>query len=202
MPVPTGWHFILATPVIQSTQKHRCYFVERKSVMNWSVRSLAIASLFVIAACSGGAPPVPISGAAPQGADSLHPSAFNEVLKANGIDVKKQACLGHTSGTTTITAKGHASGPYSGTFTLSGQWSFTKVGSVSIYTFAETFKIAGAHPITGTITTNGSPKLKITCKTFGPVTSSKDLVFHLGTATGPATTNRLANHSSLLEQMH
>lgn len=170
--------------------------------MNWSVRSLAITSLFAIAACSSGTSAVPISRAAPQGADSLHPSAFNEVLKANGISVKNQACLGHTSGTTTITAKGHASGPYSGPFTLSGQWSFTKVGSVSIYTFAETYKIAGAHPITGTVTSNGSPKLRATCKTFGPVTNTKDLVFHLGTATGPVTTSRLANHSSLLEHMH
>jgi hypothetical protein len=171
--------------------------------MKFSVRPLTVAfSICALAACSGGSPVPVTSGAGTQSVDVVHPSAVTEVFKAGKIAVKKRTCVGHSSGTATFSAKGHASGRYSGSFKLSGQWSFTKLGSVSIFTFAESFEITGAHRINGTITTKGSPHLKATCKTFGPVTNPKDLVYHLGTATGPATMNQLKNGSSLKQQMH
>jgi hypothetical protein len=105
------------------------------------------------------------------------------------------------SGGATFTAKGTASGPYKGKLTLSGQWSFFKVSGQSLWTFAETFKITGAHPADGTVTGNGTDNTAA-CKTFGPVSSLTVLQYHLGSASGAATTNLLKKGGNLLQRLH
>ncbi|MEO7202232.1 MAG: hypothetical protein ABIZ82_06530 [Candidatus Tumulicola sp.] len=115
------------------------------------------------------------------------------------MTVQKQSCISGT-GTATFHAKGTAKGPNPGTITAKGEWNFFIVGGQTTWTFAETFKISGKHPADGTITGNGNGKTA-TCTTVGPVTKSDVLEYHLGTASGSATTNRLKNGGSMLERL-
>jgi hypothetical protein len=163
---------------------------------------LLVSPAFAFAGCSGGTPsnPGPFSSTQ-QAENSLPAASFGEVLKASGIAVKKGVCIPGQSGNATFTAKGTASGPYKGTFTVSGQWSFVKISGQSLWTFAETFKITGAHPADGTVTGNGTDNTAA-CKTFGPVSSLTVLQYHLGSASGAATTNLLKKGGNLLQRLH
>ncbi len=153
------------------------------------------------AGCSGGTPSAPaLSSASPQRDDRVGAS-FGEVFKAARIVVKKQSCIPGQSGEATFRAKGTASGPVNGKFVASGQWSFYSASGQSLWTFAETFKITGRRPADGTITGNGT-HIIATCKTFGPVSSLKELRYHLGMASGAATTDRLKNGGKFIQKLH
>ncbi len=159
-------------------------------------------AILALADCSGGTPSAPaLSSTSPQGNDYVRALSFGEVFNAARIVVKKQSCMGRRSGEATFSAKGKASGPITGKLVASGQWSFYRVAGQTLWTFAETFKITGRRPADGTVTGNGT-KIIATCKTFGPVNSLKDLQYHLGTASGAATTNLMKNGGTLIQRLH
>lgn len=122
-----------------------------------------------------------------------------EILKARTVSVKVQECASG-AGEATFTAKGKAKGRYRGKFTLSGAWNFVNVSGVSFWTFAETFKIKGKHPITGSSEGSNSDAIA-TCKTFGPVNNDKDLMYELGVKSGAATTTLIKNGAGLLQRL-
>lgn len=156
----------------------------------------------VLAGCSSATPSAPaLLPRGPQRDDRIGAASFGEVFKASGIVVKTQSCIAGQSGVATFSARGKASGPYRGTFVASGQFSFSRAGGQTLWTFAETFKIRGSRSADGTITGNGT-HVTATCKTFGPVNGLNDLTYHLGPASGAATTNRLNNGGSLLQRLH
>jgi hypothetical protein len=162
---------------------------------------VACAVLF-FAGCSTVTPSAPAFVAAgPQGNSRVAAAPLGEVFTAGRIVVKKRSCIAGQSGEATFSAKGHAGGPYAGDFVASGQWNFYRIGSQSLWTFAETFKIAGRRRADGTVTGNGADIIA-TCKTFGPVSSLKDLKYHLGTASGAATTNLMKNGGKLVQRLH
>jgi hypothetical protein len=162
---------------------------------------VAAYTVFALAGCSGGTPSAPpLSSVAPQG--GAHADAFliAEVLKARRIVVKVQSCISGSGGAT-FTVKGKAKGPFRGKFVAKGQWGFYSIGGQTLWTFAETFRIKGAHRADGTITGSGTDSIA-KCKTFGPVSNLKDLQYHLGTKSGAATTNLLKNGGKLLQRLH
>ncbi len=159
-------------------------------------------AVLAFAGCSGGTPSAPaLSSASSQGDDHVGALSFGEVFKARRIVVKKQSCIASQSGEATFSAKGTASGPFRGKFVASGQWNFYSVGGQTQWTFAETFKITGQRPADGTVTGNGS-HIIATCKTFGPVSSLKELQYHLGMASGAATTNLMKNGGKFIQRLH
>ena len=123
-----------------------------------------------------------------------------ETLTASRVVVKVQSCASG-AGNATFTAKGKAKGRVRGKFALKGSWNFYDVSGAMFWTFAETFTIKGTHPMDGTITGSGSNALA-KCKSFGPAGNTTDLTYHLGTASGAATTNLIKNGAMLLEQLH
>jgi hypothetical protein len=152
--------------------------------------------------CAGGTPFAPSAlPIAARAENSVHAASFGELFKASGIVVKKGTCIQGQSGNATFKANGTASGPHKGKFAATGQWSFFKVSGQNLWTFAETFKITGAHPADGTVTGNGMGNTA-TCTTFGPVSSLGALQYHLGMASGAATTNLMKNGSNLLQRLH
>jgi hypothetical protein len=167
-----------------------------------SSKFFVVYALFALAGCGGGTPSATaLSPAGLQGDGGVSAATFGEVFKSKSIVVKQQSCISGQSGVATFKVKGNAGGPFRGTFTASGQWSFAIVGGQSIWTFAETFKIAGGHPADGTITGNGMGTTA-KCKTFGPVSALTDLQYKLGMASGAATTNLMKNRGSLLQRLH
>ncbi len=170
--------------------------------MKSRIYTLFACALLALAGCSVGAPSAPaLSSTSRQGDDHVGALSFGEVFKAARIVVKKQSCMGRRSGEATFSAKGNASGPITGKFLASGQWSFYRVGGQSLWTFAETFKLTGRHPADGTVTGNGT-KIIATCKTFGPVNNLKELHYHLGTASGAATVNLMKNRGTFAQTLH
>jgi hypothetical protein len=158
-------------------------------------------AVLLFAGCSTGTPSAPaLFPGGPQG-DRVGAPSLGEVFKAGRIVVKKQSCIAGQSGEATFSAKGNASGPYEGDFVASGQWNFYRVGGQSLWTFAETFKITGRRRADGTVTGNGTNRIA-TCKTFGPVSTLKELKYHLGTASGAATTNLMKNGVKLIQHLH
>jgi hypothetical protein len=156
----------------------------------------------LITGCSTGAPSAtaPVPGG-PQGNNLVAAAPLGEVFTAGRIIVKKRSCIAGQSGEATFSAKGKASGPYGGDFVASGQWNFYRIGGQSLWTFAETFKITGRSRADGTVTGNGTDNIAA-CKTFGPVSSLKDLKYHLATASGAATTNLMKNGGKLIQRLH
>jgi hypothetical protein len=152
--------------------------------------------------CAGGSPFAPgaLSNAS-RAENSVRAAALGELLKASRIAVKTGSCIQGQSGNATFTANGTASGPHNGKLAAKGQWSFFKVSGQNLWTFAETFKITGAHPADGTVTGDGKGNTA-TCKTFGPVSSLSVLHYHLGSASGAATTNLMKNGGNLLQRLH
>jgi hypothetical protein len=164
--------------------------------------SFVVSAALAFGGCSGGMPVAPgafSSVARPE--NPLRAASFGEVLKSSKVVVKKGSCIQGQSGNASFSANGTASGPYKGTFTVGGQWSFFKSSGQTHWTFAESFKIKGAHPIVGTVTGNGTGNPSA-CKTFGPVSGLKELQYHLGTAKGAATTNLIMNGGNLLQRLH
>ncbi len=162
----------------------------------------AACTVLACAGCFGATPSAPaLSSAGSAGNDGIAALSIVEALKARRIAVKTQSCLSGQSGSATFGAKGKAKGKFRGKFVAKGQWSFSNVGGSTLWTFAETFKIKGAHPADGTVTGSGTDGVA-TCKTFGPVKNLKDLQYHLGTASGAATTILMKNGAKLLEQLH
>jgi hypothetical protein len=155
--------------------------------------------VLIVAGCSNGAPSAPKVPIANLGSGGAVAASFGEVLSSKHVSVKKQSCISGT-GTATFSAKGTAKGPSPGTFSAKGEWNFFAAGGQTTWTFSETFKIEGKQPADGTITGVGSGNTA-TCTTFGPVTKSSVLQYHLGTASRSATTTRLKNASSMLEKL-
>ena len=168
--------------------------------MNQGHSLLIATAIAALAGCSNAAPSVPklLPGAVSNDSADAHQKVV-ETLKARRIVVKVQSCVSGT-GEATFTAKGKAKGRVRGKFTASGVWNFFSSGSQTVWTFSESFKIKGKHPTTGTVTGNGTDAIA-TCKTFGPVNNKTDLTFHLGNATGAATTTLLKNGATLVQQM-
>jgi hypothetical protein len=161
--------------------------------------SSAAIVVLIVAGCSNGAPSEPAVPVANLVGGGVVAASFGEVLSSKRTTVQKQSCISGT-GTVTFHAKGTAKGPLPGTVTVKGEWNFFTISGQTTWTFAETFKITGKHPADGTITGNGNGKTA-TCTTFGPVTKSGVLEYHLGTASGSATTNRLKNGGSMRERL-
>lgn len=160
-------------------------------------------ALCVVLACAGcsseASSPVPglgVPAASPQA------KAPRETLKSTRISVKVQSCVSGESGVATFSAKGTAKGAFPGKFSATGQWSFTSISGANLWTFAEEFKVTGAHGADGTITGGAMSHGPVTCKTFGPAHTNAGLQYHLGTLSGGVTTNLLKNAGSLLEEMH
>jgi hypothetical protein len=163
---------------------------------------LIVSAALALGGCSGGTPVVPGAfSSGPRTENSLQAAAFGEVLKSSKVVVKKGSCIQDQSGNASFSANGTASGPYKGKFTVGGSWSFFKSSGKTFWTFAESFKIKGAHPITGTVTGNGTGK-PAACATFGPVSGLTELQYHLGMAKGAATTNLIKNGGNLLQRLH
>ncbi len=161
--------------------------------------SSAAIVVLIVAGCSNEAPSAsehPVANLVSAGAVA---ASFGEVLSSKRASVKKQSCISGT-GTSTFTAKGTAKGPNPGTFSAKGEWNFFVAGGQTTWTFSETFKIDGKQPADGTITGVGSGKIA-TCTTFGPVTKSSVLQYHLGSASGSATTTRLKNGNGMLQRL-
>ena len=170
--------------------------------MKSRIYKLFASAVLALAGCSGATQSSPaLSSTSPQGNDHVRALSFGEVFNAARIAVKKQSCMGRRSGEATFSAKGKANGPITGKFVASGQWSFYRVAGQTLWTFSETFKLTGRRPADGTVTGNGT-KIIATCKTFGPVSSLKDLHYHLGTASGPATTNLMKNGGAFIQRLH
>lgn len=165
--------------------------------------SLLIGSAaLAFASCSGARPLNPSAfSSMPQAEHVVSAASLGEVLKASKIAVKTSPCIKGQSGGGSFTANGTASGPNTGKLIAKGAFNFFHAGGQSLWTFSETFKITGAHSTDGTITGNGKGNTA-TCTTFGPVTKLGVLKYHLGMASGSATTNLMKNGSSLLEKLH
>ena len=158
-------------------------------------------ALVALAGCSSGSPATPASSStSTQSSESIDAKAVVETLKSGHVTVKVQSCISGT-GAATFSAKGKAKGHVRGKFVVSGEWNFYSGAGQSFWTFAETFKIKGRHPITGTITGTGTDSVA-KCKTFGPVSGGSELTYHLGQLSGAATTKLIKNGGTLLEQMH
>ena len=158
-----------------------------------------VCGVLALAGCSGTAQNAPaiVPGGAPS---AQSPAATGETLKFTKIAVKTGTCLAG-SGNASFTARGTAHGPHSGTLTASGAWSFYNLPGQKLWTFSETFKITGAGAADGTITGNGSTHLP-KCTAFGPISSLHELTFHMGTATGSATTTLVKNGANVVELLH
>lgn len=170
----------------------------RKKLFGLSV-GIALAALV---GCSTPMRPVPsVSSTSMQrdGERDAHKKKPFEILKARSVAVTVVSCVSG-SGEATFTAKGKAKGHYRGKFPLSGAWNFVNASGQSFWTFAETFKISGHHPITGSIEGTGSDAIA-TCKTFGPVKGGKDLTYELGTKKGAPTISLIKNGAALLQQL-
>lgn len=171
--------------------------------MKYGIQQVCIAgTLVAFAGCSNATPPTPnFSLTNARTTDQIDPFKKKpfEILKARKVVVKVQSCASG-AGEATVTANGKAKGRYRGKFTLSGAWSFVNISGQSFWTFGETFKIKGRHPITGSIDGTGTDAIA-TCKTFGPVKNPKDLTYELGTKKGSATMSLIKNGASLLQQM-
>jgi hypothetical protein len=164
---------------------------------------LGACTMLVISGCSGGAPMAPAAPANISGAvRSVAPDALGEVLSANKVTVKIGSCLpGGSSANVTFQGSGHASGPYKGTFTSKGTWSFLKLTGNDMWNFSQTYVIkTSGGEVDGTITGSGK-KIKATCKEFGPATSKADLQFTLGNKKGSATTSSI-RHGSFIEHLN
>lgn len=158
---------------------------------------LCACSILAIAACAGGTQIAPTTPANVSGAEHvIAPDALGEVLSAKKNKVKTGSCgSGGSSAVVTFVASGIAKGPYNGTFTAKGTWSFTKLPGNDMWLFSEQFEIkTGGAPVDGTITGNGQ-KIKATCKTFGPATGKANLQYRLGQNSGTAVTNAIRSGS-------
>jgi hypothetical protein len=156
-----------------------------------------------LAGCSGATPSVPSAPSISQPGTQMDEidakKKVIEILKSAKVTVKVQSCISG-SGSATFAAKGKAKGKYRGKLTVSGAWNFVNVSGVSFWTFGETFKIKGHHPVTGTIEGTGSTTIA-TCKTFGPFKHGKELTYHLGTWSGAPIMNVIKQGAALLEKL-
>ncbi len=175
-------------------------YTSREMIMKaLRLSSSAAIVVLIVAGCSNGAPSEPPAPVANLVRDGGVAASFGEVLSSKHMTAKKQSCISGT-GTVTFQAKGTAKGPNPGTVTAKGEWNFFIAGGQTTWIFSETFKIDGKHPADGTITGSGNGKTA-TCTTFGPVTKSSVLEYHLGTASGSATTSRLKNGNSMVQHL-
>ncbi len=190
--------FVGSNPTLSSTRVTS--YTSREMIMKaLRLSSSAAIVVLIVAGCSNEAPSppaVPVANLVRGGAVA---ASFGEVFSSKRVTVKKQSCISGT-GTSTFAAKGTAKGPSPGTFSAKGEWNFFVAGGQTTWTFSETFKIDGKQPADGTITGVGSGNTA-TCTTFGPVTKSGVLQYHLGAASGSATTSRLKNGNSMVQHL-
>ena len=108
-----------------------------------------------------------------------------ELLTGSKVKLRAGKCNGLSGGSVRFTASGTATGPYPGTFTAKGDWSFAPLEHPVSYYFHERFTITS-----GTISFSGhsgrswqevgAPAPGMTCGSFGPVTSDNRLKYHAG----------------------